>query len=117
MTPYKGTSAISQENTLFNLTFSAARVKIEHAIGQLKNRWCSLKCLRTQIRTVKDLKLINEWCLACCILHNMAIDQRDTWDDDYMDDNDGYQNEVELFVGHKAFRENLKRLIIQRNIQ
>ncbi len=50
LVPYRNPHAQIEENAAFNLRFSSARVKIEHVMGLLKNRWASLRGLRTQVR-------------------------------------------------------------------
>ena len=75
-------------NGRFNLLFSKARVAVEHTIGLLKNRFCSLKGLSHQLQKLDDLKAVNRWVIACAVLHNFLSSSRinDEWDDDRLDD-------------------------------
>jgi DDE superfamily endonuclease len=81
VTPYKGYAAESPENTFFNKKLSKARVKNEHSIGVLKNRWASLKQLRIHINEVKDTTLVCRWIAACTVLNNMMAIFSDSWEE------------------------------------
>ena len=91
LTPYKGRAALTEQNTEFNRRISTVRVAVEHGIGVLKNRWGSLKHVRLQYkdRQTNDLERINEWILACIILHNVLISFKDVWEYDDAEDLDG----------------------------
>lgn len=80
ITPYKQPLASLPANRLFNELFSSARCKIEHTNGIWKNRWASLKGIRTQIREKKDFASVNEHVLVTIILHNILISFNDEWD-------------------------------------
>ncbi|KAJ0393686.1 hypothetical protein P43SY_008384 [Pythium insidiosum] len=87
--PYKQPAANSPENTTFNEIISSARVVNENCIGLIKNRWMSLKGVRTQIKAASDFKAVNDHVLTCVLLHNMAMVLEDTWyDDSNSDDED-----------------------------
>jgi hypothetical protein len=79
LTPYRNPIAELKENAIFNLCFSRARVIVEHTIGILKSRWSSLRGIRTQFRTAKDLEYINSQIVAIFVLHNIAISKNDDW--------------------------------------
>ncbi len=82
LTPYRSAeTANSTENTAFNAKFSAARVVVEHVMGLLKSRWTSLKGIRIQVKELDDLVRINEWILACLVLHNIVQSLNDEWDE------------------------------------
>ncbi|KAE9328998.1 hypothetical protein PF008_g16044 [Phytophthora fragariae] len=66
----------------FNTCVSHARVVNEHTIGVFKNRWGSLKELRTQLNGDEDMNHILKWMSAYVILHNMLIEFNDEWSDD-----------------------------------
>jgi len=65
----------------FNTCVAHARVVNEHTIGVLKNRWSSLKELRTQLNGDENLDSILRWITACITLHNLMIDFADEWSD------------------------------------
>ncbi|OAD67097.1 hypothetical protein PHYBLDRAFT_118674 [Phycomyces blakesleeanus NRRL 1555(-)] len=61
----------------FNSYIAMMRIKIEHAFGILKARFCSLKRLPIKIRSRKDMNMVNSWIRVCVVLHNFLIDQTD----------------------------------------
>jgi hypothetical protein len=90
-TPYKQPAASIPQNSIFNDLFSIGRNPIECANADVKNRFCSLRAIRTQIREHKDFELVNDHILACLILHNICIayddDQFEGVDEEEDDDN------------------------------
>jgi hypothetical protein len=50
-----------------------ARVRAEHCIGLLKNRFQSLRNIRTVIYCLNDMLCIIEQVWVCTVLHNMLI--------------------------------------------
>lgn len=68
-------SPLSRDEETFNDIASNARVRVEQAIGILKAKWASLRQLRHEIRTKKDIERACDWILACMILHNMFIEE------------------------------------------
>lgn len=50
------------------------RVHSEHCYGSLKGRFQSLRELRFQIQSQKDLNYANMWTRCCLILHNLIIE-------------------------------------------
>jgi hypothetical protein len=84
--PFKQPAASLPHNRIFNELFSSCRCLIEHANGIWKNRWASLKGVRTQIRSKADFKVINTHILICIILHNILISFNDEWGEVEVDD-------------------------------
>ncbi|KAJ8581511.1 hypothetical protein M405DRAFT_715108, partial [Rhizopogon salebrosus TDB-379] len=74
--PFKRPAAggLMDHQKMFNYHLSKVRVRSEHAFGSLKGRFQSLRELRVQIQSEKDLKFANSWTRCCLILHNMIID-------------------------------------------
>jgi hypothetical protein len=68
---YKAPAANLQDNTDFNYCLAKSRVRVEHCIGILKSRWSSLREMRQQLRSKKEMNILTSWVAACCILHNM----------------------------------------------
>lgn len=65
--PYRDTGRLTQKQKYFNKTLGGARVVVEHAFGQLKQRFRQL--YHCELRSLERIvKLI----YACCVLHNMA---------------------------------------------
>ena len=81
---------MSDENTLFNIHLSRARVISEHTIGLLKGRFPWLRSIRKTVaedrKTLKDILL----CLdACVILHNFLLEiKMEEYEDDWLDDDE-----------------------------
>lgn len=48
-------------------------MRVEHAFAALKGRFQSLRELRLQVRTKKDIQIAIHWVQCCIILHNMII--------------------------------------------
>lgn len=62
----------------FNSHLSHVRIAVEHSFGILKERFQSLKELRTRVTGKRTLRFINLWIRSCFILHNILIgDLRD----------------------------------------
>ena len=80
-TPYRNPDSQVPINRFFNERFSSARVTIEHVNGVLKARWMSLRSLRSQVKSIKDLSFLNQWILTCIILYNMSIMLDDRWEE------------------------------------
>ncbi|ETL36391.1 hypothetical protein L916_11620, partial [Phytophthora nicotianae] len=81
ITPYKRPASDHPDNKVFNEVVSSARVLNENCVGLWKNRWMSLKGIRTQLKTVSEFKFVNNHIPACVLLHNIGLDRSDEWDD------------------------------------
>ncbi|KAF0744308.1 hypothetical protein Ae201684P_018454 [Aphanomyces euteiches] len=81
LTPYRLPSSLDPENEIMNNQLSGLRVACEHTNGILKGRWCSLTELPVDIRKVDDIKLVCDWILAACVLHNIVNRLRNNRDD------------------------------------
>jgi DDE superfamily endonuclease len=83
---------LGMEESQFNLQLSKIRVRVEHCIGILKGRFQSLKGLRTIIRRKRDVRRLTYWIRACCVLHNLVLQDpvKQEWlEDDDEGDDDG----------------------------
>ena len=69
---------LSPEKEYFNTMLGSLRIKSEHCIGMLKGRFPCLKRLNIAIKERKDMKRLVELVGACCVLHNMFLDYKDT---------------------------------------
>ncbi|KAE9350830.1 hypothetical protein PR003_g5173 [Phytophthora rubi] len=108
ITPYKLPAALKAENAFYNEVISSARVINENYIGLYKNRWMSLKGIRTQINRKKDLRHVNNHILACVMLHNIGILLFDEWDDAALDDED--DDDINSGSGGKTAKEKRERI-------
>ena len=70
---------VVERNQLFNTCLAKARIRNEHCIGILKNRWECLKEMRVWIKGAKEVQYIVDLVNACCVLHNMLADLGDSW--------------------------------------
>jgi hypothetical protein len=81
-TPYRQPAASLPHNSVFNELFSSGRIVIEHVNGIVKGRWCSLRGIRIQVKTVEDFNRINEWISVCLVLHNILNRFNDKWEEE-----------------------------------
>ncbi|KAE8971364.1 hypothetical protein PR003_g27408 [Phytophthora rubi] len=98
VTPYKKPAALKADNTALNGVVSSARVINENCIGLWKNRWMSLKGIRTQIKTKKDFTVVNNHILVCALLHNLGLSLSDVWSDDSNSDSENDEDEDHVDV-------------------
>lgn len=84
--PYKRPLSALKENREFNFALSRIRIRSEHAIGYLKGRFQSLKELRIQINSPKDVTYASCWIQSCIILHAFSIDNELETNKEWLDD-------------------------------
>lgn len=106
------------DNAIFNYRLSMIRVRIEHCIGILKNRFESLRSIRKVIRSSKDVARISVWIRCCCILHNLLLKRGDY--EDFMEMTSqatSQENHVIEEGSHNGFekREIIKKIILRNN--
>jgi len=79
MTPYKEPLASQPIGgyKYFNWMHAHARIKIEHAIGVLKNRFRSLQQLPIYIRKKEDHTRALCWIMTCIVLHNFLNQEKE----------------------------------------
>jgi len=73
ITPYKRPEKLQVDNATFNYWVSRVRVRSEHCIGFLKGRFNSLRGLRIQINSQRNLAFASLWIVACIVVHNFAL--------------------------------------------
>lgn len=91
ITPYKTPrgGALENDKKRFNKHFSGLRIRIEHTIGILKERWASLQGLPHSLTArAEDKKWILLWIGSCVILHNVLMQRSDTWEEETLDEDD-----------------------------
>lgn len=69
----RGVNTLPEDQELFNTLLARARIKVEHCIGLLKNRFPCLRNLRTKIKDVASMKNIIDKIRVCIVLHNMLV--------------------------------------------
>jgi len=77
MVPFKDTGSLTARQQKYNTTLSATRCAIERAFGLLKGRFRRLKCL-----DMTRVQFIPKTVIACCVLHNLSIEDCDLIDED-----------------------------------
>jgi hypothetical protein len=78
MTPIKQHNNRTQEERNYNKIHSSTRVVVEKAFGRLKSRWRILTGQGIFCRSLNRIILI---IYVSCILHNICINNLDTWND------------------------------------
>ena len=71
--PYKLPASTRRENRRFNRHLSSIRVRFEHTIGQLKDRFQSLCGMPTLISGKETHTLVVLWICSCVVLHNLLL--------------------------------------------
>ena len=99
MIPYRNPQELGKQE--FNQKISHARIIVEHVMGILKGRWCSLR--PKSILTEK----VNSWILSRLILHNMVTQFNDDWSDE-MESGSDVSGDVELEESGIEFRERIR---------
>ncbi|KAL1509932.1 hypothetical protein ABEB36_004596 [Hypothenemus hampei] len=77
MTPYRDYGNLSEQQRNYNIKFCRTRVLIENTFGLLKTRFRQL--MRLEFHSVE--KSCN-FIIACCVLHNLCIDNNDFIDEE-----------------------------------
>ena len=75
--PYWDTGRLTHRQMKFNHALSQSQCVIEHACALLKGRFKRLKYL-----DMVRVDLVPRVIMACCVLHNLCIGQRDYLDDE-----------------------------------
>lgn len=75
MTPIRDYGSLDASDKAFNTKLSSTRVLIENAFGELKGRFRQLQ--RLDLTTVDNM---TKFILACCVLHNICVDNGDSPD-------------------------------------
>jgi len=83
MKPFAHSPASTQEQKQFNYKFLRARIVVEIALGRLKVRWCRLS---QQMDILIDS--VPHVVIACCVLHNFCEIQGDSFNEEWLKDND-----------------------------
>nr|CAI5845138.1 unnamed protein product [Callosobruchus analis] len=89
MTPYRDCGQLTDQQKKFSRIFSATRVQIESTFGLLRGRWRQLLHLEFH-----EVDKITNFIMACCVLHNICIDNVDLWDNPYVFGNHDLENDL-----------------------
>ena len=77
MVPFKDTGCLSARQKKYNTELASVRCVVERAFALLKGRFRRLKFL-----DMNRTDLVPKVIMACCIMHNLCIDNTDIVDDD-----------------------------------
>jgi len=102
---FKKFPSLAIDETQFNYRLSNIRIRVEHCIGILKGRFQSLRGLRTVIRQEKDVKRLVYWIRACCVLHNLVL--QDPVEQAWLRDEEEDGDEIPTLRGKDAQGENI----------
>ena len=76
-----------------------------------------MKGIRNQCHKLEDFTAVNEWILACIILHNLLIKLNDIWDDDEDgeddDDLEGEGNDEGVDVDNTNLRARVQTKLLE----
>lgn len=86
LTPFRTNATLLQPQirSHYNTEIGKYRVRVEHIIGIIKQRFASLKNLGLQISDESSIKRANDWIFSCLTLHNIITHFES---DDPMDQN------------------------------
>ena len=92
---------LSMSKTWFNTYLVKSRIKTEHCIGLLKNKFQILKGIRNKLETKKDMCEVLHLIYTCVILHNLLIEDNvpKTW---YIYEDDEEEEEEDNVVDCEA---------------
>ena len=79
---------LSRHQEFFNTMLGRARVKSEHCIGILKNRFQCLKQMNINVNGRTGVKEIMQLFTACTVMHNLLLDANDNIPQEWYDDID-----------------------------
>jgi hypothetical protein len=83
-----GTAVHDRYKEFFNTRLAGARVKSEHCIGILKNRFPCLKSMNIVVDSKESIKEIMDIFKCCCILHNVFLNNHNDIPSEWYDDID-----------------------------
>lgn len=93
LTPYRDNGMLTQRQKNYNHKFSQTRMKIERTFSKLKGRFRRLKYFDSP-----DLEFVAKSVMVCCVLHNIAIDHNDEYEDEFEHDDDDDQQANQVHV-------------------
>lgn len=83
-----GQSILVSTKEFFNTQIGRLRVKSEHCIGILKNRFPAVRRNNIRVRGKRDIKRLLQLVDCAAILHNILLDVGDEIPDEYLQDID-----------------------------
>ena len=99
---YKKASGVARMNRtheFYNTKAAKGRIKSEHCLGLLKNRFPILRCHSAVINGKKAMRRLVDEFTACAVLHNMLIEEPDipdSWYEEQKDNDEDDTNSLEV---------------------
>lgn len=95
----------------FNIHFSSARVKVEHAYGLMKGRFPIMRELPIIIGSAEENRRAVDIIFTICVLHNFNLSLEDSWDLDGEQIGDGDREMVQAYhsIRRSQWRAELER--------
>lgn len=94
---------LPREKETWNYFLSRQRMVIEHTLGILKARFCSLKSMAMQINHQDDEARAQIWIHCCAILHNISMDNATI--DRFWADKGGLEGMIRMLDTLRGFNE------------
>ncbi len=109
----RGYASLSEDKELFNTLLAQARIRVEHCIGLLKNRFPSLRNIRILINGAQTMERIIKRVRACIVLHNLLVESSypEEWnhqnEEDFQDNlGDGEDDNDDGFMPRNNYNRN-----------
>jgi len=107
MVPYKDNGHLTRNQKEFNRKLSSCRIVVEHAFGELKQRFRQLYFLKLR-KVERIVKVIH----SCCVLHNLTSSHElvmfeDPPEEDFIPlttENQGYGFNIEVVYNDRYVR-------------
>ena len=96
--------SLTDKQVKFNEKCASARVVAEHTIGLIKMRWQSLRGLPVSISGPEDVQTAVHWLMACVVLHNLLLHERNSPDEFGVYEGDGDLQPEGSGVGNRDAR-------------
>lgn len=109
--PFRDNGALSTVERRFNALHSSGRVVVEHAFGLLKTRFRRL----LHFNELTHINFIVNLVVCGCILHNMCLDNNDTFEIEYLEDNSEFNENSRTFASSSR-RQQLVEELVNRKI-
>jgi hypothetical protein len=120
----RGVHKLPEDRELFNTLLATARIKVEHCIGLLKNRFPCLRDIRVLLKGKASMKKIIDRIMVCIVLHNLLVgspypqswedlNDEEEYDDEFAEDNDECIVPVGPIVSSGNRREQIYRYMLE----
>lgn len=97
LTPFPDRGLLTRQQINYNMKHSSNRIKIEHCNGLLKQKWRQL--YHVKLRKIRN---IVNFIRACCVLHNLSLEDNENYGEDDELNNEGPNNNPQNAVAEDA---------------